>query len=218
MNAYISNDLNMVKALDPDRHALALQMEAFLNKGGTIEVLQGPSFKAPPVRNEPPPTVKAKPAKIEVKHDTVRTQLDKLTMRDIEREERRVIAVKAREELVKSVKKLAKTMSYAEAIERTGLTRKMLYTMAKEHGFSFQPAGYRNGWSANRGAIDEALDAKLAERIKSFLEIGLSRNQAQGQCGITFKTFVRILDKFNIDYPKRTKGPHPAFFAKPVQS
>ncbi len=211
MNAYISTDLNMVKALDPDRHALAIQMEAFLNKGGTIEVLRGPSFVPPPVRHEPPPTVKAKP--VEAKPEVV-TQLTKMTMRELEREERAAIAVKARADLVEQVKTLAETMSYAQVMDRTGLSRKILYTMAKAHGFSFQPAGYRNGWSANRGVADEAHDAKLAERIKAFKEIGLSRNQAQGQCGITFKTFVRILDKFDIDYPKRIAGPHSAFFAK----
>lgn len=216
MNAYISNDLNMVKALDPDRHALALQMEAFLNKGGTIEVLQGPSFVPPPVRHEPPPTKKVKPAP--VKAAEAMPQPTKMTLREIEREERAAIAAKARVELIEQVKKLAETMSYAQVMDRTGLSRKILYTMAKDHAFSFQPAGYRNGWSANRGVIDEALDAKLAERINSFLEIGLSRNQAQGQCGITFKTFVRILDKFSIDYPKRIKGPDPAFSPKPVQS
>jgi len=209
---YISNDLNMVKALDPDRHALALQMSEFLEKGGTIEVLQGPSFVPPPVRHEPPPTKKAKPAP--VKPVSALPTSTKMTLREIEQEERAAIAAKARAELVEQVKKLAETMSYAQTMDRTGLSRKILYTMAKDHGFSFQPAGYRNGWSANRGVIDEALDAKLAERIKAFLEIGLSRNQAQGQCGITFKTFVRILNKFNIDYPKRRAGPHPAFFAK----
>ena len=211
MSAYISNDLNMVKELDPQRHELALQMEAFLEKGGTIEVLRGPSFVPPPVRHEPPPTVKAKPT--EAKPEVV-TQLTKMTMRELEREERAAIAVKARADLVEQVKTLAETMSYAQVMDRTGLSRKILYTMAKAHGFSYQPAEYRNGWSANRGVADEAHDAKLAERIKAFKEIGLSRNQAQGQCSITFKTFVRILNKFNIDYPKRRAGPHPAFFAK----
>lgn len=211
MNAYISTDLNMVKELDPQRHELALQMEAFLEKGGTIEVLRGPSFVPPPVRHEPPPTVKAKP--VTAKPEVV-TQLTKMTMRELEREERAAIAVKVRAELVEQVKTLAETMSYAQVMDRTGLSRKILYTMAKAHGFSFQPAGYRNGWSASRGVADEAHDAKLAERIKAFKEIGLSRNQAQGQCGITFKTFVRILNKFAIDYPKCIRGPHPAFFAK----
>ncbi|KJZ41348.1 hypothetical protein [Pseudomonas fluorescens] len=211
MSTYISTDLNMVKALDPDRHALALQMEAFLNKGGTIEVLQGPSFVPPPVRHEPLPTVKAKPVK-QVVADS--PYMDKITQREIEREERLTTAAKARAALVEQVRKLAETMSYAQTMDRTGLSRKMLFTMSKEHGFSFQPAGYRNGWSSNRGMIDESHDEKLAERIKAFKEVGLSRNQAMGQCGITFKTFNRILIKFAIDYPKRKAGPHPAFFAK----
>lgn len=212
MSAYISTELNMVRANDPKRYELSMDIEAFLGKGGTIEVLQGPSFVPPPVRHDPPPSVKAKPAP--AKTVAALPQVTKMTLREIEQEERAVLAVKARAVLVEQVKKLAETMSYAQAMDRTGLSRKILYSMAKEHGFSFQPAGYRNGWSANRGVIDEALDAKLAERIKAFLEIGLSRNKAQGQCGITFKTFVRILNKFNIDYPKRRAGPHPAYFAK----
>lgn len=212
MNAYISTDLNMVKELDPQRHELALKMEEFLSHGGTIEVLRGPSFVPPPVRHEPPPKKVAKPAP--AKPVAILPSPTKMTLREIEREERSAIAVKARTELVEHVKALAETMSYAQVMDRTGLSRKILYTMAKAHGFSYQPAEYRNGWSANRGVADEAHDAKLAERIKAFLEVGLSRNQAQGQCGITFKTFVRILSKFNIDYPKRKAGPHPAFFAK----
>lgn len=217
MSAYISTDLNMVKKLDPQRHELALLQEAFLSKGGAIEVLQGPSFAPLPIRHEPSPRAKQarhSPQKIASGPEKV----DKLTLRDIEREERRMLADKARSELVESVRKLAETMCYSQAILRTGISRKALHAMAIEHGFSFQQAGYRGTASQARGVIDEAHDAKLAERIMAFKEIGLTRNQAIGQCGITFKTFVRILDKFSIEYPKCSKGPHPAFFAKPAKS
>lgn len=212
MSAYISTDLNMVKALDPDRHALALQMEAFLSKGGTIEVLQGPSFIPPPVRHEPPPRPKVV-IDTTPKRPTAAAVRQK-TRRQKERAERAVERAKERHDLVEHTRKLAETMTYAQAMEATGKSRKVLTAIALEGGFSFQTAaqiGYQN---LRPHVVDEALDAKTAERIKAFKELGLTRNQAREKAGITFPVFIRVLDKFAIDYPKRKAGPHPAFFAK----
>ena len=213
MNAYVSTELSMIQMLDPQRHELALLQEAFLSKGGTIEVLQGPSFVPPPVRHEPPPKKKM-PRPAATKPATSLQKPTKMTLREIEREERAAIAAKDRAELVERVKKLAATMSYSQVILRTGLSRKVLYSIAKEHGFKFQPADYKGSRGQKRGVIDDANDAKLAERIKAFMEIGLTRSKAMEQTGLTFKPFIRILAKFNIDYPKRRAGPHPAIFPK----
>lgn len=215
MNTYISNDLNMVKALDPDRHALAMKMEEFLNKGGAIEVLQGPSFVPPPARFEPPPAVKvAKPVTKPAATDT--PYMTKITRRDMEREER--IAQRAMEKAdhIERISKLAKTMTYAQAIEQTGIPRRSLQRLAVEGGFQFLPA--TNSGNTRKARITDEQAAKYAERINAFKEIGLSRNQAAIKLGVTFRTFNMLLTKFNIDYPKATRGPHPAFFAKPVQS
>ncbi|KTC27969.1 hypothetical protein AO239_12200 [Pseudomonas sp. ICMP 19500] len=204
---------NEVERLRPASNELAMDIEAFLNSGGTIQVLEVPPEK-PRVRYEPPPSMK-KPA--QAKAIPKPLFVDKMTLREKERAERQAMASKERAALVESIKALAKTMNYAEVIERTGLSRKKLYLMASRHGFSFKPAEYRNGADKRRGLIDDAHDVKTAERIKAFKEIGLSRTQAVGRMGITYTTFNRILDKFGIDYPKRTKGPAPAFFAKPAQ-
>ncbi|BFT63225.1 hypothetical protein [Pseudomonas moorei] len=214
MNAYISNDLNMVKELDPQRHELALKMEEFLNKGGTIEVLQGPSFIPPPVRYEPPPTVKvdkpvAKPAATDTPYMT------KIARRDIEREERIAQRAMERADHIERIRKLAKTMTYAQVIEQTGIPRRSLQRLAVEGGFQFLPA--TNSGNSRKARITDEQAVKYAERINAFKEIGLSRNQAAIQLGVTFRTFKMLLAKFNIDYPKLHKGPYPAFFAKPAQ-
>jgi len=211
MISYISNDLNMVKELDPQRHELALQMEAFLEKGGTIEVLQGPSFVPPPVRHDPPPTVKAKPVNRAIPETAY---IDKITQRDIDREERNAQRAKDKAELMERIRKLAETMTYAQAVEATGMPRRSLERIAVEGGFKFKPAIVNSRQPHLRGAASEEKHAKDAERIKAFKEIGLSRNQAINQLGVTFKTFNMLLAKFNIDYPKRRAGPNPAFFAK----
>lgn len=216
MGAYISNDLNMVKELDPQRHELALLQEAYLNKGGTIEVLQGPSFVPPPIRHEPPPSKKAK-VKQATKPVTA-PYIDKITQRDIDREERVAQRAKEKSDLFERIRKLAETMTYAQAAEQTGMPRRSLQRIAVEAGFKFQPA-INNGQSNIRPKrITDEQDVKYAERIRAFMEIGLSRNQAMGQIGVTFKTFARLLAKFDIDYPKRRAGPHPALFPKNKES
>lgn len=211
----ISNLINDVAHHRREANEIAMQREEFLRKGGTIQVLEGPSFK-PKVRFEPPPSVKA-PKPVAAKCEDAPVSVDKMTLRDIERKERQAIRARDRAELVERVKNLAETMSYSEVSQRTGLSRKILYTMATQHNFKFKPAEYRNGADKKRGRADEKYDANTAERINTFKEIGLTRNQAIDQLGVTFKTFNRILAKFDIDYPKATKGPHPAFFPKQAQ-
>ncbi|WP_213941229.1 hypothetical protein [Pseudomonas sp. dw_612] len=212
MNAYISNDLNMVKALDPERHRIALAREEFLKKGGTIEVLQGPSFIPHPVRHEPLPRV------VVVKDTTPKpptaAAIRQKTKRQRERDERAIERAVEREQQTERARKLAETMTYAQAQEATGLSRKLLTTLAKEGVFRFQNAAYRGLRNLVPVTIDAAQDEKDAERIKSLAEEGLSRTQAMNQIGMCFNRFNRLLTQFNIDYPKRRKGPHPAFFAK----
>lgn len=212
----ISNLTNEVEYRRPHAHELAMLQDAFLREGGTIEVLEGPSFKPPPIRHEPPAAIEAKPSRAK-REEEAPEFIDKMALREIERAERQAMAAQARADLVVQIKKYAETMTYGEVSTRTGMSHRMLYCMAKEHNFRFKRAAFRNGGRQVRGVTDEAYDAKQIERIKAYKEIGLSRNQAIDQLGVTFRTFNRLLAKFDIDYPKRAKGPAPAFFAKPAQ-
>lgn len=149
MNAYISTDLNMVKELDPQRHELAMKMEEFVSHGGTIEVLRGPSFVPPPARHEPPPTRKAKPVNRTVPETAY---IDKITQRDIDREERNAQRAKDKAELMERIRKLAVTMTYAQAVEATGMPRRSLERIAVEGGFKFKPAIVNSRQPHLRGA------------------------------------------------------------------
>lgn len=211
MNAYISADINMVKELDPKRHELALLQAEWLEKGGAIAVLEGPSFAHPPKRYEPPPSAKvAKPASRPAATDT--PYMDKITQRDMERELRVAQRAKDKERLVDRIRKLAETMTYAQAAEKTGMSRRTLQRIAAEERIQFVPAP--NGSNPRKARITEAQAEKYADRIMSFKEVGLSRNQATIQLGVTFRTFNALLERFSIDYPKSTRGPQPAFFPK----
>lgn len=166
MNAYISTDLNMVKALDPERHRIELAREEFLNKGGTIKVLEGPSFIPSPVRHEPTPRI------IVVKEATPKpptaSAIRQKTRRQQERDERAVEKVDERNRQTDRARKLAATMSYAQASEVTGLSRKLLTTLAKEGGFSFQSSAHLGTQNLRGGPIDDEQDAKDAERIEAL--------------------------------------------------
>ncbi|RON17909.1 hypothetical protein BK660_21705 [Pseudomonas brassicacearum] len=214
MSAYISTDLNMIKELDPQRHELALQMAEFLEKGGTIEVLQGPSFKPQPVRHEPLAAAKVKQPKPAAPVIADAPYMDKITQREIGREDRAEQRAIERAELIERLRGAAVTMTYAQAVLRLGMSRRNLQKLAVENGFKFKREVPSRRQAYLRGPDSEDRHAKDAERIKAFKEIGLSRNQAALQLGVTFRTFNLLLDKFAIDYPKRKAGPHPAFFAK----
>lgn len=211
MNAYISTDLNAIKALDPERHRIALAREEFLSKGGTIYVLEGPRMEPLPPRHEPPPSIKAKPERREAAEQPY---IDSITQRDMDREERVAQRAKDKAAQITLIRKLAETMCYSQAMMCTGLPLRSLQRIAKQGDFKFQPAVNNGRSNLIPKVIDEAKDAKDSERIKAFMEIGLSRNQAIAQLGTTFKTFTRLLTKFDIDYPKRKAGPNPTFFAK----
>lgn len=211
MNAYISSDLNMVRELDPKRHELALLQAQWLEKGGTIAVLAGPSFEPPPKRHEPPPRKKvAQPAQ---KEPTKQKFVDKLAQRDIEREEQAAIREKIRAERVEQIRKLAETMTYAEAVLRTGIHLRELRRIAQKGGFSFQPSANLRNKGGN--IVDEERDEKDAEMIKEMLARGFTRNQAKESIQASHKKFERLLEKFGINYPKSSRGPQPAFFPKP---
>jgi hypothetical protein len=210
MSAYISNDLNMVRELDPQRHELALLQEAYLGKGGTIEVLEGPSFRPLPARNEPPPRKKM-PKPVPKAETTV--WLDKMAQRDIEREERMAQRAKDKADLIELIRNLAVNMTQAEAMAHTGMDRRKLHSIAKQNGFTFKKSSYVPTSNLRPWVPDEARDAKNAERIKAFKELGLTRNQATENLGVNYRAFSRLLEKFDIDYPKTGRGgPRPAFF------
>lgn len=210
---YVSAELSAIQMLDPKRHELALLQDEFLSKGGTIQELVPFAYVPPPIRHEPPPRKKAakpKPAP----QAAAPAWLDKMAQRDIEREERVAQRAKEKAEQTEYIRKLAETMCYAQAVLRTGLPMRTLQRIAKQNNFKFQPApnaGHRN---LRPKIIDEAAESVLAEQIEACKERGLTRNQAMEEVRISHTVFVRILDKFAIDYPKRSKGPHPAFFAK----
>lgn len=211
MPAYVSCELSCIQMLDPKRHEIALKVEAFLRGGGEIEIGESPRFDPHPPRHEPPPSKKATKPK-PVKEKAISNWLDRLAQRDIEREERAAQRNKDEKAQIEHIRELAKTLCCSDAVLRTGLTARTLLRLSKKGDFKFQPAAPQKRLAPL--AINEERDAKNAERIKAFKELGLTMNQAREGIGATYRAFTRLLEKFDIDYPKAHSGPAPAFFPK----
>jgi len=100
------------------------------------------------------------------------------------------------------IQEMAQTMTCSEVSVAVGLAKVTLWSMAQREGFKFVPdtMGKPNARSD---------DAKLIERITALRDIGLTRHQVEKQMGIGSGTLRRIIDDYEIDFPKfrnRTKA------------
>lgn len=184
---------------------LAHDVEAWVNSGGTIEVLEGPSFK-PRERSEPPPS--EKPAK-----KFLRRQVEAvpLPMEPID------ILAEKRMRRVEQVMALAPTHTQTQVCLALNMTSTTLRRMSQEFGFKFKKSTHGGSNSLSNQQNPDARDAQLAERITAFRDLGISRRMACSKLTISYQTLERIVTQYGIDYPKLAKGAAPAFVAKHAQ-
>ena len=104
------------------------------------------------------------------------------------------------------IREMAPTHTQAEIVEALGISRRTLYSIAQAHDLTFKGAARGRLTGKDREEHLEARDAKFAERIRAFLELGITRRQVCGRLGIANKTLERILANHDIDYPKARRG------------
>ena len=190
----ISNHLSMVEALRPKSNELAAQVDQYLAAGGKIEEAEPIGYKPKPISysNQMPPApkpfVRRRPP----------APPQPLSAQDIRHQER----VKQLER----IREMAPTHTQAEVVEALGISRRTLYNIAQAHNLTFKGAAHGRLTGKDREQDLEARDAKFAERIRAFLELGITRRQACGRLGIADKTFERIIADHGIDYPKARRG------------
>jgi DNA invertase Pin-like site-specific DNA recombinase len=190
----ISNHLSLVEALRPKSNELAAQVDDYLAAGGKIEEAEPIGYKPKPISysNQMPPApkpfVRRRPP----------APPQPLSAQDIRHQER----VKQLER----IREMAPTHTQAEVVEALGISRRTLYNIAQAHNLTFRGAARGRLTGKDREQDLEARDAKFAERIRAFLELGITRRQACGRLGIANKTFERIIADHGIDYPKARRG------------
>lgn len=128
MNAYVSPELSMIQMLDPKRHELALQVEEYLSRKGTIEVLP---FWVPP--GEPKKSNTMTP---NFQSSGVKAETDQQAAR---------------------IREMAKTMNQAEICKAEGILRGVLRGIGKRYNIEFT-VGVKNPVAPNKLTLEaEAL-------------------------------------------------------------
>ncbi|AZD07519.1 hypothetical protein C4K26_2116 [Pseudomonas chlororaphis] len=190
----ISNHLSLVEALRPASNELAAQVEQYLAAGGKIEEAEPIGYKPKPItyRNQMPPAPKP------FVRRRVEPEPKPLTPATIRHQKRM--------DLVEKIKGMAPTHTQSEIVEALGIGRRQLYSIAQDYGLAFKRPVRGGANDAHRTEQMKARDAKLAERIKAFKELGITRRQVCGKLGIANKTLERILTEHGIDYPKAQRG------------
>jgi hypothetical protein len=148
---------------------------AFFKSGGQVEQLEGFTFKPMPKRQHPD----SKPKIPKSVQDGLRQQRSK--------------------ERAALIAEMAQSMTCREVSQSLGIPQNTLYTMAQREDFTFAPdlRGKRKS-----PYTDRASDEKMAERITALRDAGLTRHQVEKQIGIGNGVLKRILNDFEIDFPK----------------
>ncbi|MFJ7792286.1 hypothetical protein [Pseudomonas sp. NPDC096950] len=189
----ISNHLSMVEALRPASDELAAQVAQYLAAGGHIEEAAPIGYKPKPISysNQMPPVPKP----------FIRRRIEAAPVPaplNIREEKRKAKA--------DQVMALATTHTQTEVAQALSMSRRTLLSMSQEYGFTFKKAASGGANDAHRQEQVEARDAKFAERIRAFLELGITRRQCCGKLAIGNKAFERIIAAHGIDYPKARRG------------
>lgn len=189
----ISNHLSLVEALRPASDELATQVAEFVAAGGEIEKIEPPPPPKPVVYVPPEPPA-PKPF-VRRKSEADALPLDKDDIRTQERLR-----------LVEQIRQLGITHTQTEVAAALGVSRRLIYNHAARYDITFKAPTRGGARNLVHNVVDKERDAKLAERIRAFMELGISRRQCCGKLAIGSKAFERIIATHGIDYPKARQG------------
>ena len=190
----ISNHLSMVEALRPKSNELAAQVDEYLAAGGKIDEAEPIGYKPKPINY----STQMPPAPKPFVRRRAPAPPQPLSAQDIRHQERM--------QQLELIREMATTHTQTEVVEALGISRRTLYSIAQAHNLTFKSAARGRMTGKDRVEHLEARDAKFAERIRTFLELGITRRQVCGRLGIANKTLERILANHGIDYPKARRG------------
>ncbi|WP_455928831.1 hypothetical protein [Pseudomonas fluorescens] len=190
----ISNHLSMIEELRPASDELAAQVAEFVAAGGEIEEAAPYNYKPKPITysNQMPPAPnpfvrrRVEAAPLPLDKDEIRTQ--------------------ARLKLVEQIRQLGVTHTQTEVAAALGVSRRLIYNHAARYDITFKAPTRGGARNLIHNGIDKERDAKYAERIRAFLELGITRRQCCGKLAIGNKAFERIIAAHGIDYPKAQRG------------
>lgn len=185
---------NEVERLRPASNELAAQVDQYLAAGGKIEEGPASGYIPKPITysNQMPPTPKPF---VRRKVEAAPLPLDKTDIR-----------AQARLKLVEQIRQLGVTHTQTEVAATLGVSRRLIYNYAARYDITFKAPTSGGARNLVQNVVDKERDAKFAERIRAFMELGISRRQCCGKLAIGSKAFERIISAHGIDYPKARQG------------
>lgn len=100
----------------------------------------------------------------------------------------------------------ARYHTQTEVAAALGVSRRLIYNHASRYDITFKTPTRGGARNLVHNLVDMERDAKFAERIRAFMELGISQRQCCGKLVIGSKAFERIIAAHGIDYPKARKG------------
>ncbi|WP_315336248.1 hypothetical protein [Pseudomonas grimontii] len=189
----ISNHLSMIEELRPTSDELAAQVAEFVAAGGEIEEVEPPP---------PPKPVEYVPQLPPAPKPFVRRRVEASPL-PLDKED---IRTQGRLKLVEQIRQLGITHTQTEVAAALGVSRRLIYNHAARYDITFKAPTRGGARNLVHNTVDKERDAKYAERIRAFMELGISRRQCCGKLAIGNKAFERIIAAHGIDYPKARQG------------
>jgi len=185
---------NEVERLRPASNELAAAVEQYLAAGGKIE--EGPasgyipkpitySTQMPPA---PKPFVRRRVEAAPLPYAPINARADKRT------------------KMIEKVAELAANYTQKQVSEMLKVSRRTLCGITQEFGIKFKRTVRGGNQDTERQKQMEERDAQFAERIRAFMELGITRRQCCGKLAIGNKAFERIIAAHGIAYPKARRG------------
>lgn len=106
-----------------------------------------------------------------------------------------------RQQRIDELRRLARTMTYAQAMAHTGMSQTALYRAAVDGCFRFQPDPNRGKGNVGKSNADPVKDKDLAERIVAMRDVGINMAQVCRRLEISFTVVHRIMRLFDITFP-----------------
>lgn len=170
--------------MSPQAQALQQQMASYLAAGGTIEVVDGFQGIAPlPARRDHIAPAPKKPRRATSRRPAQFTDAE-----------------------LALVRALAPIKTITEVSRTSGISRSALATLAAREGFTFKCGKGMGRDALEKSLIPEERRRSLAERIRAFQGLGLTRAQAHGKSGAGKRLFMQICSEYGIQWPT-AEGP-----------
>ncbi|PUB43189.1 hypothetical protein [Pseudomonas sp. GV047] len=185
---------NEVERLRPASDELAAQVAEFVAAGGEIEEAAPYNYKPKPITYStqmppaPKPFVRRRVEAAPLPYAPINARADKRT------------------KMIEKVAELAANHTQKQVSEILKVSRRTLCGITQEFGIKFKKAVRGGNQDTERQKQMEERDAQFAERIRAFMELGITRRQCCGKLAIGNKAFERIIAAHGIAYPKARRG------------